>query len=44
MLKHPYKKYNLLHIYNVDKQNIIIDDPDLIGVWEEEDTLLVFFP
>ncbi len=43
MLKPPYRKYNLLHIYNVKKKDIIIDDPDLIGVWEEEDTLLLFF-
>ncbi len=43
MLKPPYTKYNFLHIYNIDREDIIFDDPDLIGVWEEEDTLLLFF-
>jgi ribosomal protein L11 methyltransferase len=43
MLKSPYKKYDFLHIYNVEKCNVNICDNDLIGVWEEEDTLLIFF-
>ncbi len=43
MLKYPYKFYDDLYIYNVAKKNIKINDEDLIGVWEEEDTLLLFF-
>ncbi len=43
MLTPPYLNYSILHIYNVDKKDIKIDDPDLIGIWEEEDTLLIFF-
>ncbi len=43
MLKSPHKKYSDLHIYNVDNPNIEIKDRDLIGIWREEDTALLFF-
>ncbi len=43
MLKNQYKYYDYLHIYNIDKCPININDSDLIGIWEEEDTLLIFF-
>ena len=44
MLRYPYTNYNKLHIYNIKKKtNLQIDDPDLIGIWHEQDTILIFF-
>jgi len=44
MLRHPYTKYNRLHVYYLDRRDLpVIDDPDLIGVWIEEDTAILFF-
>ncbi len=43
MLKFPYKKYSELHIYNIDNPNIELNDNDLIGIWREEETALLFF-
>ncbi len=43
MLKPPHSRYNNLHIYNINTSQIIIDDPDLIGIWKEKDSALIFF-
>ena len=43
MLRAPYKKYTDLYIYNVNTSNIQIDDEDLIGIWKDEGTSLIFF-
>ncbi len=43
MLRPPYKKYSYLHIYNIDNNEIDIDDKDLIGIWRESNTSLLFF-
>ena len=43
MLKPPYRRYSLLHIYNVDSSEIEIEDEDLIGIWKDENSALIFF-
>jgi len=43
VLRAPYKKYTDLYIYNVNTSKIQIDDEDLIGIWKDEGTSLIFF-
>ena len=43
MLRPPYKKYSELHIYNLDTPDINIQDNDLIGIWKEGNSVLIFF-
>ena len=44
MLRHPYTEYDRLHVYYLDRRDLpLIDDPDLIGVWIEDDTAILFF-
>ena len=44
MLKKPYTKYDQLYVYNLDKRELPpVDDPDLIGIWIEDDTAILFF-
>jgi len=44
MLKKPYTKYDQLYVYNLDQCELpSFDDPDLIGIWIEDDTAILFF-
>jgi ribosomal protein L11 methyltransferase len=44
MLRSPYTQYNRLYVYHLDMVNIPkVDDPDLIGVWTEDNTAVLFF-
>ncbi|MCI5222168.1 MAG: methyltransferase domain-containing protein [Candidatus Electrothrix sp. AR4] len=44
MLRPPYTEYNRLHVYYLDQCDLPpVDDPDLIGVWIEDDTAILFF-
>lgn len=44
MLKKPYTKYDQLYVYNLDQCELPgFDDPDLIGIWIEDDTAILFF-
>jgi ribosomal protein L11 methyltransferase len=44
MLRPPYTKYNRLHVYYLDRRELpLIDDPDLIGIWIEDDAAILFF-
>ena len=44
MLKPPYSKYSRLYTYHIDGTGLpTLDDPDLIGTWDEDGkTILVF--
>jgi len=44
MLKPPYTRYTRIYTYHLDGAGIpAVDDPDLIGTWEEEGkTILIF--
>ncbi len=44
MLKPPYLRYSRIYTYHLDGNNLAaIDDPDLIGIWEEDGkTILIF--
>ncbi len=44
MLKSPYTKYNRLFVYHLDMMNMpVVEDQDLIGVWHEDNTAILFF-
>ncbi|MFH1214890.1 MAG: 50S ribosomal protein L11 methyltransferase [Pseudomonadota bacterium] len=44
MLRPPYQSYDRLHVYHLDGNDITqIEDPDLIGIWTEDDTAVLFF-
>ncbi|MBU4262840.1 MAG: 50S ribosomal protein L11 methyltransferase [Proteobacteria bacterium] len=44
MLRPPYQSYDRLYVYHLDKAEIsTIDDPDLIGIWIEDETAVLFF-
>ena len=44
MLRPPYSKYKHLHVYYLDQRDLpLIADPDLIGIWIEDDTAILFF-
>ncbi len=44
MLKPPYTQYDQLYVYNFDRIDLgIVEDPDLIGTWIEDDTSILFF-
>ncbi len=44
MLKSPYTEYNRLFVYHLDMTHIPeVDDPDLIGIWIEDNTAILFF-
>ncbi|MFP3982363.1 MAG: 50S ribosomal protein L11 methyltransferase [Desulfurivibrionaceae bacterium] len=44
MLKPPYTFYEHLYVYHLDLPHIPkVNDPDLIGVWMEDDTAVLFF-
>lgn len=44
MLCPPYTRYDRLYVYHLDKKNICgFTDPDLIGVWIEDETAILFF-
>ena len=44
MLKPPYTQYSRIYTYHVEGSGLpVLDDPDLIGVWEEDGkTILIF--
>ena len=45
MLRPPYTHYDQLFVYNFDCIDLgLIDDPDLISTWIEDDTAISFFP
>ena len=44
MLRPPYQSYDRLHVYHLDKADIpAFADPDLIGIWIEDDCAVLFF-
>ena len=44
MLRPPYKKYQRLYVYHLDKIDLPpISDPDLIGTWLEDGNPILFF-
>ncbi|MEW6218459.1 MAG: 50S ribosomal protein L11 methyltransferase [Thermodesulfobacteriota bacterium] len=44
MLRPPYERYQRLHISFLDRIGLpAVDDPDLIGVWEEDGHTVLFF-
>ena len=44
MLRKPHTRYHHLHVYYLDRKDIrIAEDPDLIGIWIEDDSAIVFF-
>jgi ribosomal protein L11 methyltransferase len=44
MLRPPYQSYDRLHVYHLDMAEIpAFDDPDLIGIWIEDETAVLFF-
>jgi len=44
MLKSPYNRYSRIYTYHIEGVELpVIDDPDLIGIWEEDGkTILIF--
>lgn len=44
MLRPPHKKYSRLYTYHFDGLSMpSVDNPDLIGIWEEGETTIYFF-
>jgi ribosomal protein L11 methyltransferase len=44
MLHPPYTQYDRLHVYYLDRRDLPpVDDPDLIGIWIEDETAILFF-
>lgn len=44
MLRPPYTEYKRLHVYYLDRCDLPpVTDPDLIGIWIEDDTAILFF-
>jgi ribosomal protein L11 methyltransferase len=44
MLRPPYQSYDRLYVYHLDKADIpAFADPDLIGIWIEDETAVLFF-
>ena len=44
MLRHPYERYERLYMYHLDCPELPpINDPDLIGAWNEDDAAVIFF-
>lgn len=44
MLRPPYTQYNRLYVYHLDLEPAPqFDDPDLIGIWTEDKTTVLFF-
>lgn len=44
MLRSPYTEYQRLHVYYLDQRDLpLITDPDLIGIWIEDEKAILFF-
>ena len=44
MLQPPYTKYDQLYVYHLDLPEVPeLVDPDLIGAWQEDNTVILFF-
>lgn len=44
MLRPPHIRYHRIYTYHLDRAGLpAFDDPDLIGVWEEDGTAILFF-
>jgi ribosomal protein L11 methyltransferase len=44
MLRPPYTSYDRLHVYYLDQKALPpVTDPDLIGIWIEDETAILFF-
>ncbi len=44
MLRKPHTRYHRLYVYYLDGKDIeITEDPDLIGIWIEDNSAIVFF-
>ena len=44
MLRPPHTRYHRLFVYYLDRRDLPpIEDPDLIGVWIEDETAILFF-
>ncbi len=44
MLKKPYTKYDQLYVYSLDRGALpAFNDPDLIGIWIEDESPILFF-
>jgi ribosomal protein L11 methyltransferase len=44
MLRPPYTEYKHLYVYYLDKKTLPpVMDPDLIGIWIEDETAILFF-
>lgn len=44
MMRPPYTRYERLYVYYLDRRDLpSLDEPDLIGIWIEDDTAILFF-